>query len=235
MADVGAAVMRGAGAMRLNARVDGVYSRAERLSDAAVHITGITIALIAVPVLIILSMIWVSERHVVVAAGVYGLTLVALMIASACYHMIRTEERRERLRRLDQSAIYLKIAGAYTPFAVMAGPQAMPFLAGLWAVAIAGVSMKLLSARRLFGVTVALYLAMGWAAMVFGGPVLESMSPETYRLVLVGGMLYTIGVAFLVFERLPFHNTIWHVFVLTASLMIYAAVLMEVSHRAVLV
>lgn len=232
MAEVGAVMMRGAGVMRLIARVDGVYSRAERLSDAAVHVTGITIALVAAPALIILSMIWLSDRQVVIAAGIYGATLVGLLIASACYHMTREAERREQLRRLDQSAIYLKIAGSYTPFAVMAGPQAMPFLAGLWAAAIAGVSLKLLSARRLFGLTVALYLAMGWAAMVFGGPVLESMTPETYRLVLIGGLLYTAGVGFLVFDRLPFHNTIWHVFVLTASLVIYAAVLLEVSHRA---
>jgi hemolysin III len=210
-----------------------VYSRAERLSDAAVHVTGLLLALMAAPVLVTLAAVWLDDRGLVAAAFVYGASLVAMLACSALYHMTSTPAWKERLRRLDQSAIYLKIAGTYTPFAVMSGAQSMPFLAGLWAAALAGVSLKLLTARQLFGLTVGLYLAMGWAAVVVGGPILERLTPEGFRLVLAGGLLYTVGVLFLVWERLPFHNTIWHVFVLAASLTLYAAVLIEIAGLAV--
>lgn len=218
--------------MRRTARVSGVYSRAERLSDAAVHVVGIFLALLAAPVLVTLAAVWQQDRSLVLAASVYGLSLVAMLCASAVYHMTPAPDWKDRLRRLDQSAIYLKIAGTYTPFAVMSGPQAMPFLAGLWAAAAAGVSIKLILPRQLFGLTVALYLAMGWAAVVAGAPILERMTPEGFRLVLAGGILYTVGVLFLMWEQLPFHNTIWHVFVLTASLLLYAAMLVEAAALA---
>ncbi|MBA3324578.1 MAG: hemolysin III family protein [Rhodobacteraceae bacterium] len=218
--------------MRNRARVTGVYSRAERLSDAAVHVVGILLALLAAPVLVTLAAVWLGDRSLVLAAIVYGLSLIAMLCASALYHMTSAPDWKDRLRRLDQSAIYLKIAGTYTPFAVMSGPQAMPFLAGLWAAAAAGVSIKLIAPRQLFGLTLALYLAMGWAAVVAGAPILDRMTPEGFRLVLAGGSLYTIGVFFLIWERLPFHTTIWHVFVLTASLILYAAVLIEIAGLA---
>jgi hemolysin III len=214
-------------------RVGGVYTRAERLSDAAVHVTGLLTALMAAPVLVTLAAVWRGDRPLIVAAAIYGVSLIAMLACSALYHMTPASAWKDRLRRLDQSAIYLKIAGTYTPFAVMSGPQATPFLAGLWAAAAAGVSMKLLSARQLFGLTVALYLAMGWAATVVGAPILERMTPEGFRLVLAGGVLYTVGVLFLVWERLPFHNTIWHLFVLVASLTLYAAVLIEIAGLSV--
>ncbi len=215
--------------MFVRRRVGGVYSQAERLSDAAVHVTGLLLSLMAAPVLVTLAAVWLHDRVLVVAASVYGVSLVAMLACSALYHMTAAPAWKEWLRRLDQSAIYLKIAGTYTPFAVMSGPQAMPFLAGLWAAAAAGVSLKLVTARQLFGLTVALYLAMGWAAVVVGAPILERMTPEGFRLVLLGGSLYTVGVLFLVWERLPFHNTIWHVFVLAATLVLYAAVVVELA------
>ena len=209
-------------------RGSGDYTRAERLTDAAVHVSGIVLALIAVPVLVTLAAVWSRDAGLVLAASIYGLCLIVMLACSALYHMTPMPEWKDRLRRLDQSAIYLKIAGTYTPFAVMSGPSAMPFLAGLWAAAAAGVSFKLLSARALFGLTVSLYLAMGWAAVVAGGPILDRMTSEGYRLVMTGGVLYTVGVLFLVWDALPFHNAIWHAFVLTASLVLYAAVVVEI-------
>jgi len=214
------------------ARIDGVYTRAERIADAAVHIAGVAVALVAAPVLVTLAALWLDDRDLVMASSVYAISLIVMLGCSALYHMIPAPDWKDALRRLDQSAIYVKIAGTYTPFAVMSGPQATPFLVGLWAAAAAGVSLKLLTSRKLFGATIALYLAMGWAAVVLGAPILDRMTAEGYRLATIGGSLYTVGVLFLVWERMPFHNTIWHVFVLTASLMLYAAVLIELADVA---
>lgn len=210
----------------------GRYSRAERLSDAAVHVAGIGAAMILAPLLVLTVARGGNDLGLVIATCVYGVSLVAMLACSAIYHMTPAPEWKDKLRRLDQSAIYFKIAGTYTPFAVLSGPQAMPFLAGLWAAAAAGVSIKLIVRRELFGLTVALYLAMGWAAVLTGAPILDHMTPEGFRLVLAGGVLYSVGVLFLIWERLPFHTTIWHVFVLTASLILYAAVLIEMAGLA---
>jgi hemolysin III len=208
------------------------YARAERLSDAAVHAMGIVSGLIAAPVIVALAAIWIGDVSLTLAAAVYAVSLVAMFVCSALYHMTTAPAWKDLLRRIDQSAIYLKIAGTYTPFAVISGPQAMPFLAGLWAAAAAGVSMKLILGRQLFWLTVALYLAMGWAVVIAGAPILDRMTPEAYRLVVAAGLLYSVGVLFLAWERLPFHVTIWHVFVLAASLMLYAALLTEFAGLA---
>jgi hemolysin III len=213
-------------------RVPMVYSRAELLSDAAVHVTGIVAALLAVPVLITLAAVWVGEATVVVAALVYGLSLIGMLACSAVNNMVRLPAWKDLLRRIDQSAIYLKIAGSYTPFAVLAGTHAGLFLAGLWGAAIAGAAMRLWSAARLKWASIVLYLLIGWVGAVAGGPLFAEMSPAGFALILVAGGIYTLGVVFFVWERLPFHNTIWHAFVLAASFVLYAAVLVEIAGRA---
>jgi hemolysin III len=213
-------------------RLPMVYSRAELVSDAAVHVAGIVAALLAVPVLITLAAVWVGEATVVVAALVYGLCLIGMLACSAVNNMVRLPAWKDLLRRIDQSAIYLKIAGSYTPFAVLAGTHAGIFLAGLWSAALAGAAMRLWSAARLKWASIALYLVIGWVGAVAGGPLFAEMSPTGFALILAAGGIYTLGVVFFVGERLPFHNTIWHVFVRAASFVLYAAVLVEISGRA---
>jgi hemolysin III len=105
-------------------------------------------------------------------------------------------------------------------------------LAGLWAAALTGVGIKLVSPHRFRLVTLALYLAMGWAGLLAGGTFLGALSLPVLILILIGGVLYTAGVAFYLFERLPFHYTIWHMFVLAASLVFYAAVTLHLVQSA---
>lgn len=218
--------------MRLGARMGGVYTRAEVLSDAAVHIAGLFAALVAVPVLVTLAAVWYGDRWTVIAAVVYGTSLLAMIACSAFYHLAPLPGWKGVLRRIDQSAIYVKIAGTYTPFAILSGTQVGLLLAGLWGVAIAGASLKLFGTERLRWLSVALYLAMGWAGVLVGGPMLAALTPTGYALIVVGGLVYTLGVVFFLWEQLPFHTTIWHVFVLAATCIFYAAVLVELSGRA---
>ena len=218
--------------MRTRERLPMAYSRAELVSDAAVHLIGIAAAIVALPVLVMLAVVWVGDRWTVAALVVYGVSVLLLLVCSALNNMLRLPAWKERLRQFDQSAIYVKIAGSYTPFAVIAGTHAGLFLAGLWAAALAGISMRFMAGGRLKWVSVALYLLMGWAGALVGGPIVEALSPAGALLILVAGLTYTCGVVFFVWERLPFHNTIWHVFVLAGSCVLYAAVLVELSGRA---
>ena len=209
------------------------YSRAERLADSVLHIVGVIAALVAVPVMVTLAAVWYGDASTVGAAVVYGAGLIAMLTFSACYHMAQHGRAKQILRRLDHAAIYVKIAGTYTPLAVLLGGDAAPsILAGIWGAALVGVAFKMVSARRWAGITLTLYLAMGWAVIVVGGPILDEVSNATFTLIAAGGVLYTMGVGFLYLERLRFHNAIWHAFVLIASFLIYAAILLEITRLA---
>ena len=126
----------------------------------------------------------------------------------------------------------MKIAGSYTPFAVLTGTHAGFFLAGVWGTAMLGASLIILGPKRIKWASILLYLGLGWAGALLGAPMLAALTPAGYALLVVAGSIYTAGLVFFLWERLPFHNTIWHVFVLTASVVLYAAVLLELSGRA---
>ena len=126
----------------------------------------------------------------------------------------------------------MKIAGSYTPFAVLTGTHAGSFLSSVWGAALAGASLRLFSGARLKWASILLYLAIGWVGALIGGPLVAALTPTGFALILAAGCIYTAGVVFFLWERLPFHNTIWHVFVLAASFVLYAAVMVELSGRA---
>lgn len=219
--------------MKLPARIPATYTLAERRSDAAVHFAGVLFALVAVPTLVLLSARWSGDRLTIAAAAIYGFSLIAMVCCSAAYHMTPLPAWKDTLRRVDQSAIYVKIAGTYTPFAVLTGSHAGYFLIGLWGAAMLGASLIVLSPGRVRWLSLALYLAMGWAGMLVGSSMLGALAPAAYALILTGGGLYTFGLIFFLWEQLPFHNTIWHMMVLTASAIVYAAVVIELWSRAI--
>jgi len=209
------------------------YSRAERVADGVLHVLGVVAALTAVPVMITLAAVWHGEMPVVLAAAIYGLSLIAMFCFSASYHLVGHPGTKAILRRFDHGAIFVKIAGTYTPFAVLLGGEhASTVLIGIWTAALVGLALVTAAPKRFEWLSLVLYLAMGWAIVVVGGPVLEQMSEAGLVLVIVGGALYTLGVVFHLWNRLPFQNAIWHAHVLAASFVFYAAVLVEVGHTA---
>lgn len=218
--------------MGIRSRIRPGYSRAERLSDAAVHITGLSGAVLGVPVLITLAAVWHGDFPAIFGIAIYGGSLIAMILCSALYHMVPHPDWSLLLRRLDHSAIYFKIAGTYTPFTLLSGGHGAALVTGLWGAALAGSGLHIWAPERTRWIGLALYLGMGWAGLALGWTVLETLSPSVIGLVVAGGLLYTIGTAFFLFERLPFHNTIWHVFVLLASGTFFAAVALHLAETA---
>ncbi|WP_411709798.1 PAQR family membrane homeostasis protein TrhA [Albidovulum salinarum] len=203
------------------------YSRTERLSDAVIHVSGLTIVLVAVPVLITVTAFLRGDFTALLGITVYGLALITMLLCSALYNLLPGSGWEGVLKRLDHSAIYVKIAGTYTPFTLLSG-QGLWLLAGIWVAALAGIGLKVTAPDRFRLLALALYLGMGWAGLVAGGALLTALSWPVLTLILTGGILYTAGVIFYLWERLPYHYTIWHVFVLAASLVFYAAVTVQV-------
>jgi hemolysin III len=208
------------------------FSGPEWWSDAAVHLLGLIAALVGVPVLITLAFVWSGALTVIAATAIYGACLIALFAASAFNNLTAAPAWAQVLSRIDRGAIYLKIAGTYTPLAVIAGGQAGPLLGTVWGAALAGVSLTFCNPERVRLIALALYLLLGWAGLFVGGPLLDGLSAAGLALVFTGGGLYTLGIGFFLWRRLPFHTTIWHLFVLAGSSVFYAAILVELAKHA---
>ncbi|WP_309664546.1 hemolysin III family protein [Tabrizicola sp.] len=208
------------------------YSRAEWLSDAVVHVSGVVIALMAVPVLVTLAVVLHNDTPAIAGATLYGVALILMLLCSALYNMTREARRRAFFRHLDHTAIFIKIAATYTPFTLMPGGQGGWLLTGLWGAALAGSGMRFMAPDRLKFLAVGIALAMGWAGVFAGSAFFGTLSLPVIVLIVTGGVLYTIGVAFFLFDRLPFHYTIWHIFVLAASMVFYAAVMLHLVQTA---
>jgi hemolysin III len=208
------------------------YSRGERVSDAAVHLGAITLALGAVPVLIG----YVATRHGTltgtIGVSVYGICLIAMLSASLAYNHVYHPDWSDRLRRLDLSAIYLKIAGTVTPFALLSGTGA-PFVAAMWTAAVVATATAFLRRRRSTALSVGIALAMGWAVLLGGRDVIATVSWPVLILMVTGGVLYTLGTPFLLAERLRYHNTIWHAFVVAASVIYFVAVFVHAAQSVI--
>ena len=201
-------------------------------SDAYVHVFGVIASILAVPVLIATAVFLHSEIFAIVGVSLYGVALIAMLVCSALYNMTWEVQRKAFYRHLDHTAILCKIAATYTPFMMLSPGGGGWLLPGLWGAAIAGAGMRILAPDRLKIVAVALALGMGWAGLFAGDAFFAGLSTTVIVLIVTGGSLYTIGVGFFLFERLPFHYTIWHVFVLAASMVFYAAVMLHLVQTA---
>ena len=208
------------------------YTRAEEIADACVHTIGVTVGTIAA-----ITLVAVALAHLPTAPPPpSSSTRSACSPCSASPPPITSRAARAAgcLRRCDHAAIFIKIAATYTPFAAvkMGGTIGFALLGAVWGIALAGAAAKLLVPQRFGRMSYALYLAQGWTCVFTVQPLLSVLSPTAMMLLLVGGVLYTVGVVFHLSERLPYHNAIWHGFVLAASACHFAAVLDAVVLRA---
>lgn len=206
------------------------YSAAERLADAAVHGAGLLLAVGGGAVLLRMAALS-GDRAAALAVAVYAASLLATFVASAAYNLAPWPTRREMLRRLDHAAIFVKIAGTYTPFCVLSlwdGPGRTLLLA-VWSAALVGAAVKLAAPRRFEIGSILLYLALGWSFLPVAAKAAEALPPLSLWLLLGGGVLYTLGVAFHLWDRLPFQNAIWHGHVVGASACMFAAVAVQIG------
>ena len=206
----------------------------EEIANSVTHGVGLLASLAALPILII----WAARRGdpwQVVGGSLFGASLILLYLASTLYHAIPRERVKRLLRVLDHSAIYLLIAGTYTPFTlgVLRGPWGWTLLGTIWALAILGVIAKCTVGFRYPRLSTALYVAMGWLVIVAIRPLSAQISPAGLALLAAGGLCYTGGVAFFVADgRLRYGHAAWHLFVVAGSACHFFAVLLYAAQRA---
>jgi hemolysin III len=194
------------------------YTQTERRIDGVVHALGVVLSVVAVAVLMH-RVIHTGNARSILAALVYGAGLIAMLWLSAAYHLVTHPDWKVRFRQYDHAAIFLMIAGTYTPIALIAigGPMGYGLLTLVWLVALGGMMLKLLRPRQLDRISVMLYLALGWLCLPAMGLMIAALPTSALVLLVVGGLLYTVGVAFHLWESLPYHNAVWHGFVLVAA------------------
>jgi hemolysin III len=203
----------------------------EEIANAVSHGVGAVLAIAGLATLVALAVARGDAWHVA-SAAVFGATMVLLYLASTLYHAIpgeRAPRAKRVLQVIDHSAIYLLIAGSYTPFSLgpLRGPWGWSLLAVVWTGALAGVVHKAVAFGRAPILSVALYAGLGWSALVALGPLVRALEPGGLALLLGGGVAYTVGIAFFAWRR-RFAHFVWHLFVLAGSALHWLAVLLYV-------
>jgi hemolysin III len=199
----------------------------EKLADAAVLLLGIATSVAALTTLAILAVVYSLPAPSAVSLGIYGAGLAAVFSCSAAYHLTREGKVKALLRRFDHAAISVKIAATYTPFAFvkLGGSTGLWLLGLVWSMTALGAAAKLFLPGRLVVTGYVLYLLQGWAVVAVWEPFSTAVSARVLVLLAIGGILYTCGVIFHLWERLRFHTAIWHGMVLAASACHFAAIL----------
>lgn len=202
------------------------YSRSEMVADAVMHGLGLAATLAAILLFAIRLAPGFDFQHAI-SIVLYLVGAVAMFGCSALYNFTSRPRAKQIFQRFDHAAIYLMIAGSYTPFALIGigGPVGFGLFAFVWAISIAGMTMKLLNARLIERLSFVPYIALGWAGMAVLPSLLARLSTGDLVLLLIGGLCYTGGVAFLFWRSLRFHNAIWHAFVLAGTFVQFSAIL----------
>jgi hemolysin III len=197
----------------------------EEIANVTTHGIGLLLSIAGFVVLLVLAAMRGTAWHIV-ACSIYGATLICLYSASTLYHAVISPRVKRVLRIFDHSAIYLLIAGTYTPFLLVSlrGPWGWSLFGVIWGLAVAGVLFKFWFVERFGILSTAVYIAMGWLVVIAARPVITHVPFTALIWLLAGGLAYTGGVIFFAAKRIPYNHAIWHIFVLTGSICHYFAV-----------
>jgi len=211
-----------------NPSPDRRFSAAEEIAHSVTHGLGLLLAVAALVLMVVVA----AERGSairVVSCAIYGATLVILYASSTFYHALPHGRAKRVFGILDHAAIFLLIAGTYTPFTLVSleGPWGWSLFGSIWALATAGVLLEAISGGRARRLQLVLYVVMGWGIVIAARPLLDGLAWPGLVLLVAGGCLYTAGVGFFVSKR-RFHHAVWHVFVLAGSVAHFFAVLLYV-------
>jgi hemolysin III len=194
--------------------------------NSVTHGIGALLSVAGLVVLVVFAALYGDKWHIV-SFSIFGGTLIVLYAASTLYHSFSRPSVKAFFREIDHSAIFLLIAGTYTPFALtsLRGPWGWSMLGIVWTLALAGISIKFVRVFKFRGLSVAIYLFMGWMGLIAIRKIVTGVPQLSLILLVLGGLSYTTGVIFYSCRRLPFNHGIWHLFVLCGSAFHYFSVL----------
>ncbi len=211
-------------------RAPRTYSSNEELAHAISHGVGVLIGVAVLSLLVVFSSLRKSAWEVV-SCAIYGTTFILLYLGSTLYHAAKNPHARRMLKIVDHSAIYLLIAGTYTPFALapLRGGLGWTIFGAIWGSALLGIAFKVFFTGRFKAVSLISYLFMGWFCVIAVKPLYRELTPEGFIFLVVGGLCYTVGAIFYAWRALPWSHAIWHLFVLAGSVFHFFSILFGIA------
>lgn len=207
------------------------YSDIEERANAITHGLGVVLGVVGLILLLIRAFDYQANMLTVASMAIYGSSIILLFLASTLYHSITTEKTKRLLKTLDHCAIYLLIAGSYTPFLLVGlrTPLAMGLMAVIWGIALVGIIMKIAFVYRFKRLSLFIYLAMGWLSLIVVYQLAMNIEMGGLVLLALGGVIYSLGVIFYVAKRIPYNHAIWHLFVLAGCACHFFAIYLYVT------
>ncbi|MEC7939612.1 MAG: hemolysin III family protein [Pseudomonadota bacterium] len=207
------------------------YSDIEERANAITHGLGVVLGVVGLILLLIRAFDHQADTLTITSMAVYGSSIILLFLASTLYHSITTEKTKRLLKTLDHCAIYLLIAGSYTPFLLVSlrTPLAIGLMAVIWGIALVGIIMKIAFVYRFKRLSLVTYLAMGWLSLIVVYQLAMNIDIGGLVLLALGGVIYSLGVIFYVAKRIPYNHAIWHLFVLAGCACHFFAIYLYVT------
>jgi hemolysin III len=195
------------------------YSNREEMANAISHGIGVLLSIAALVLLVVRATMHGNIWHVV-SFSIYGASLVILYSCSTLLHSFQNQKLKDLFEILDHAAIYLLIAGSYTPYLLvtMRGPLGWSIFGIIWGLALSGMILKIFYVKRFILISTLCYILMGWLIVFAFKPLYANLAFGGIVWLVIGGLLYTFGSLFYVWRRVPYHHAIWHIFVLAGSI-----------------
>lgn len=205
----------------------------EEWANTGTHAVGIALSLAGLAMMVVVASRQ-GDAWQVTSSAIFGASLVLLYTASTLYHAYRSENAKRLLRKFDHAAIFLLIAGTYTPFVLVTlrGPWGWSLFGVVWGLAVVGMVLKFWFTGRFRVVSTLLYLGMGWLVLIALKPLLAALPRAGFGWLVAGGACYSFGTVFYLWRRLPYHHAVWHLWVLAGSICHWVAVFGYVITRA---
>lgn len=205
----------------------GGYTLGEEIANAVTHGIAVLLSITGLVFLLHSAIVKAGTVEAIVSASVFGSAMIILYLISTLYHAIPNLRAKKVLQVMDHSAIYIMIAGSYTPFCLMTldGAGGGILCAVVWSVAAAGVILQPILIRHAEWMNCVLYLALGWCVLTRIGPLVDVLPTAGLWLLVSGGLVYSLGVIFYLWDRIPFNHAIWHVFVLGGTVLQFFSIL----------
>ncbi|MDP1579267.1 MAG: hemolysin III family protein [Candidatus Didemnitutus sp.] len=201
------------------------YPPHEELANRLTHGIGALLSVTGLVLMVAYSAMF-GDAWIITSTAIYGATLVLLYASSTLYHSVTSPRWRRICQRIDHAAIYLLIAGTYTPFVLgpLRGAWGWSLFGVVWGLAIVGVVLKFFFAGRFNVISTLAYLAMGWLVVIAAKPLMAAVPSGALWLLVAGGLSYSLGTIFYLWERLPYNHAVWHVWVMAGSVCHWVAV-----------
>jgi hemolysin III len=216
--------------LAMKTETSNAYSPGEELANSITHGIGIFVGIAVLVILVVFSALRKGAWEVV-SCSIYGATFILLYLSSTLYHSARKPHTKALLKAIDHAAIYLLIAGSYTPYALapLRGALGWTIFGAMWGCALLGIVFKVFFTGRFKAVSLASYLFMGWFCVVAVKPLYRELTTAGFVFLAAGGLCYTVGAIFYAWKSLPWSHAVWHLFVLAGSLCHFFSILFGIA------